>query len=343
MPHDAHERAKVRLVNKLVDEYVHNSCTILTFATAFRPWFAGLTATRSTSALPGRRCKKRTEYKRDVALHGLESKFAREALEHHQKLLKLIDEAGGDWLAGGEFSLADIAAIPYVLRLDLLRMARLWEPRPAVAAWYKRVMARPSVRKEITRADDCRGSRAIQEVAGAARPVAQGGCYAFLTTGGRGMLKTLTGLLLVLVVVTAWSQSYPNRAVRVIVPAGTGGPDIVARVVAAELQTQLGQPFVVENRPGANGIVGTDVVAKSAPDGHTLMVYSPGFVVNKFVHKSLPYDTEKDFVPVTNLVSQRRTVPRAEPLHPGRDAAGIHRLRKEARGEARLQHPGSRQ
>jgi tripartite-type tricarboxylate transporter receptor subunit TctC len=99
------------------------------------------------------------------------------------------------------------------------------------------------------------------------------------------------------------AQAYPSRAVRIIVPAGTGGPDIVARVVAAELQAQLGQPFVVENRPGANGIVGTDVVAKSPPDGYTLMVYSPGFVVNKFMHKSLPYDTERDFAPVTNLVS----------------------------------------
>ena len=150
MPHDAHERAKVRLVNKLVDEYVHNSCTILTFATAFRPWFAGLTGDEIDQRLAKSPLKKRTEYKRDVALHGLESKFAGEALAHHQKLLKLIEEAGADFLAGGEFSLADIAAIPYVLRLDLLRMERLWETRPAVAAWYKRVMARPSVRKEIT-------------------------------------------------------------------------------------------------------------------------------------------------------------------------------------------------
>ncbi len=118
------------------------------------------------------------------------------------------------------------------------------------------------------------------------------------------MLKKLIGwLVLGLIAGTAWGQAYPSRPVRIIVPAGTGGPDIVARVVAAELQTQLGQPFVVENRPGANGIVGTDVVAKSAPDGYTLMVYSPGFVVNKFVHKSLPYDAEKDFAPVTNLVS----------------------------------------
>jgi tripartite-type tricarboxylate transporter receptor subunit TctC len=117
------------------------------------------------------------------------------------------------------------------------------------------------------------------------------------------MKKGIFAAVLVILAGTAWSQGYPSRPVRIIVPAGTGGPDIVARVVAAELQAQLGQPFVVENRPGANGIVGTDVVAKSAPDGYTLMVYSPGFVVNKFVHKSLPYDTEKDFAPVTNLVS----------------------------------------
>ena len=99
------------------------------------------------------------------------------------------------------------------------------------------------------------------------------------------------------------AQSYPNKAVRIIVPAATGGPDIVARVIGAQLQTQMGQPFVVENRPGANGIVGADAVAKAAPDGYTLMVYSSGFVINPFMHKSLPYDTEKDFTPVTNLVS----------------------------------------
>lgn len=103
--------------------------------------------------------------------------------------------------------------------------------------------------------------------------------------------------------VAAWGQAYPSRPVRIVVPAATGGPDIVARVVAAQLQAQLGQPFVVENRPGANGIVGADAVAKAPPDGYTLMVYSSGFVINPFVHKKLPYDTEKDFIPVTNLVS----------------------------------------
>jgi glutathione S-transferase len=149
MPRDPYLRAKVRMVNKLVDEYVHNSCTILTFATAFRPWFAGLSAAEIGQRLAKSPSKKRTEYKVDVAVNGLESKFAAEALQYHNKLLDLIEESGGGWLAGDEFSLADIAVIPYVLRLDLLRMSRLWETRPNVASWYKQGLARPSVKKEI--------------------------------------------------------------------------------------------------------------------------------------------------------------------------------------------------
>jgi glutathione S-transferase len=149
MPREPHERARVRIVNKLVDEYVHNSCTILTFATAFRPWFAGLSAAEIEQRISKSPLKKRTEYKVDVALHGLDSRFAGEALRHHEKLLDLIEDAGGGWLVGGRFSLADIAVIPYVLRLDLLRMSRLWDRRPGVASWYKQALARPSVRKEV--------------------------------------------------------------------------------------------------------------------------------------------------------------------------------------------------
>jgi tripartite-type tricarboxylate transporter receptor subunit TctC len=116
-------------------------------------------------------------------------------------------------------------------------------------------------------------------------------------------MKTLFAALLALTSIAAQAQGYPNRPVRVIVAAQTGGPDTVARVIAAQLQQQLGQPFVVENQGGANGIVGATTVSKAAPDGYTLLVYSSGFVINPYVHKSLPYDTEKDFVPVTNLVT----------------------------------------
>jgi tripartite-type tricarboxylate transporter receptor subunit TctC len=117
-------------------------------------------------------------------------------------------------------------------------------------------------------------------------------------------MKRLFGFTIALCLsLPVWSQSYPTRPVRVVVAAQTGGPDLVARIVAAQLQAQLGQPFVVENQGGANGIVGAQTVARSAPDGYTLLVYSSGFVINPSVHKALPYDTEKDFTPVTNLVS----------------------------------------
>ena len=100
----------------------------------------------------------------------------------------------------------------------------------------------------------------------------------------------------------AWGQTYPSKPVRVIVPAGAGGPDVVGRIVAAKLSEQTGQTFFVENHPGANGIVGADMVAKAAPDGYTLMVYSSGLISNKSLYKKLPYDTDKDFAPISNLV-----------------------------------------
>lgn len=117
------------------------------------------------------------------------------------------------------------------------------------------------------------------------------------------MLRTL--LVLILAGAASggsWGQVYPSHPVRVIVPFGPGGPDAVARLLGAQLSQQLGQTFVVENKPGANGVIGADAVAKSAPDGYTLMVTSSGFVTAPSMYKKLPYDTEKDFAPVTNLV-----------------------------------------
>ena len=151
MPEDLHLRARVRQFNKLIDEYVHNSCTILTFATAFRPWFAGLSGEEIEKRLAKSPSRQRTEYKRDVALNGLGSKYVKDALGHHGKLLKEIAAAltQGPWLAGEAFSLADAAVIPYLLRLDLLRLKSIWEKLPGVAAWYQRMRARPSVKKEL--------------------------------------------------------------------------------------------------------------------------------------------------------------------------------------------------
>jgi tripartite-type tricarboxylate transporter receptor subunit TctC len=99
-----------------------------------------------------------------------------------------------------------------------------------------------------------------------------------------------------------WAQAYPHKPVRIVVPFGTGGPDTLARVLGAQLTAQMGQSFVIENKPGANGILGADAVAKAAPDGYTLMITSAGFAANPHMYKKLPFDPEKDFVPVTNLL-----------------------------------------
>jgi len=151
MPAAPLARAKVRLFNKLIDEYVHNSCTILTFATAFRPGLLKLAPEAREAMLAKSPSKKRAEYKRDVAAHGLESGYVLEALEHHEKLLSWIEDAmaSGPYLAGETYSLADVAVIPYILRLDLLRLARIWDKRPGVAAWWERVRARPSTDQAI--------------------------------------------------------------------------------------------------------------------------------------------------------------------------------------------------
>src|SRR2546427_1752536 len=102
-----------------------------------------------------------------------------------------------------------------------------------------------------------------------------------------------------------WGQTYPSKPVRVIIPYPPGStPDIVGRTVSDRLQKALGQPFVVENRTGAGGNIGADAVAKSAPDGHTLLVAINGPVaVNKHLYKSLPYDPDKDLQPISLLAS----------------------------------------
>ena len=98
-------------------------------------------------------------------------------------------------------------------------------------------------------------------------------------------------------------SKYPSRPIRIVVGFATGGsPDVVSRLVADPLGARLGQPVVVDNRAGANGIIGSDIVAKAAPDGHTLLVTSSAFGINPSIYRKLPFDSIKDFTPVTNIV-----------------------------------------
>jgi tripartite-type tricarboxylate transporter receptor subunit TctC len=108
---------------------------------------------------------------------------------------------------------------------------------------------------------------------------------------------------LALMSVAAPAQNYPAKPVRLIVAYPAGGPvDITARALAPKLTEALGQPIVVDNRGGAGGIVGSDLVAKSAPDGYTLLMCTTANAINASLIPKLPFDTQKDFAPITMLV-----------------------------------------
>jgi len=146
MPADPIARAKVHMTTKLMDEYVHNCCTVLTFATANRASLQKLSPEELEADLAKAPSKSRSEAKRQAVKLGLDAPLVVDALRVHRKLLDHIDEAmkHGDFIAGDGYSLADAAATPYLYRLEKLRMSKLWENRPGVTAWYARMKARPS-------------------------------------------------------------------------------------------------------------------------------------------------------------------------------------------------------
>ncbi len=102
----------------------------------------------------------------------------------------------------------------------------------------------------------------------------------------------------------ARAQAYPSKPIRIVVPTGAGGiTDIVARIVGARLSERVGQPVMIDNRPGASGIIGTEVAARAAPDGYTLLMVYPSHPVNPTLKKQLPYDTLRDFTGITTLTT----------------------------------------
>ena len=118
----------------------------------------------------------------------------------------------------------------------------------------------------------------------------------------RFILCPLALLLPVILALPASAQNYPNRTVRLIVPFGAGGPaDVYARILAQHLSEETKQSFVVEDRPGAGSLIGTDAVAKSAPDGYTLLVMSNTHTTNESLIPNKPYQLMRDFVPVASI------------------------------------------
>jgi tripartite-type tricarboxylate transporter receptor subunit TctC len=138
------------------------------------------------------------------------------------------------------------------------------------------------------------------------------------------MKRILAAIVAALLPLAAYSQAFPSKAIKIIVPYSPGGTtDLVARLVAQKLSERLGQPVVVDNKPGANGMIGSDLVAKSPPDGYTLGIASPGsHAANASLYKTMTYDTVKDFTPVTLAVS----APMLLVAHPSLGVSNVREL-----------------
>jgi tripartite-type tricarboxylate transporter receptor subunit TctC len=137
------------------------------------------------------------------------------------------------------------------------------------------------------------------------------------------------------------ADTYPNRPVRLIVPFAAGGlNDVVARLVAPYLERALGQPFIVDNRPAASGIVGTDATAKATPDGHTLLMVASSFTVVPATKPNLPYDAERDLAPIV-MVGKNPLLFLVNPKVPANSLAEFVALAKANPGKLNYASPGA--
>ena len=137
------------------------------------------------------------------------------------------------------------------------------------------------------------------------------------------VLGVSSAVLLSAMSAAAWAQTWPTGPMRIVVPFAAGGStDIMARITAQQLTERYKQQVLVENRPGASGTIGTAFVAKSPPDGHTMMLVQVSFVSNPSLFKDLPYNQSRDLTPVTNLA----TGPLNLTVHPSLPAKTVKQL-----------------
>jgi len=142
------------------------------------------------------------------------------------------------------------------------------------------------------------------------------------------IFQVLSALLFLAVACSAIAQVYPSKPIRLIVPFAPGGPaDLQARLIGPKLTEAWGQPVVVENRAGGNTIIATELTARADPDGHLVQVISAGFAINVSLYAKLPYDSLRDFAPVTQLTSG----PAIVVVHPSLPARSVKELIQLAR------------
>lgn len=139
----------------------------------------------------------------------------------------------------------------------------------------------------------------------------------------RGLRRIACAGVLALIALPLYAQTYPSKSVRIIVPQSAGGStDFAARAVAQKLGEMLKENFLVDNRPGAGSINGTDAVAKAPPDGHTLLAVAASFTINPALHKQLPFDPVRDFAPVSQLAG----LPHLLVAHPSMPVKSVKEL-----------------
>ena len=152
------------------------------------------------------------------------------------------------------------------------------------------------------------------------------------------LLACLTVITSVIAGGSATAQSYPSKPVRLLIPFPPGGgTDILARMVAQRLSDALGQPVVADNRPAVDGVVASETLARAAPDGYTLLLVSSSHAINQAIGRKLPYDTLRDFKPVTQTASQQLFLT----VHPSLPAKTVRELIDYAKARPQSLNYGS--
>lgn len=157
-----------------------------------------------------------------------------------------------------------------------------------------------------------------------------------------GLIAGLCAALLAGAAGGALAQTYPQKPIRFIIPVGPGGPtDIIARIVSQKLTASLGQPVVIDNRPGAGGLIGTELAAKAPPDGYTMLMGHIGtFGTNPSLYTKLPYDPIKDFVPVT-VLARLTNILMVHPSVPAKSVKELIALAKSKPGQLNYASSGN--